>query len=141
MVRTAHCPCLAVPRHLERTRVRYKSAVVNLGSFGWDRTMTNSVSRHSLLAGAAIAAATSFTVKTSAADNRSKIHQRKKSSTLWNERRAGLYKCKGCNLGVYDSEYKVPLTKGWVFFLHSGSHLGHVLYVDRKSFTASMANP
>jgi len=43
----------------------------------------------------------------------------KKSSPLWNETRTGIYKCKGCDLPVYDSEYKVHLKKGWLFFQHS----------------------
>ena len=90
--------------------------------------------------------------------------EHKKTSKLWNETREGAYKCKGCDLDIYSSEYKVPITKGWVFFSHSepdsvltgidlitnygwrakkkaaieahcrrcGSHLGHVLYVDKK---------
>ncbi len=42
-----------------------------------------------------------------------------KSSPLWNEERAGNYHCKGCDLLVYPSEWKVPLDKGWVFFDHA----------------------
>jgi len=45
--------------------------------------------------------------------------EHKKTSSNWNETRAGAYNCKGCDLGVYDSEFKVPLKKGWVFFSHS----------------------
>jgi len=45
--------------------------------------------------------------------------EHKKTSPLWKEVRAGAYNCKGCDLGVYDSDYKVPLNKGWVFFSHS----------------------
>ena len=45
--------------------------------------------------------------------------EERKSSPLWNEKRTGLYNCKGCNLGVYSSEYKVILNKGWAFFQHS----------------------
>ena len=42
----------------------------------------------------------------------------KKSSPLWKESRAGSYRCKGCDLLVYSSDYKVKLNKGWVFFKH-----------------------
>lgn len=45
--------------------------------------------------------------------------EHKKTSPHWKETRAGAYNCKGCNLGLYDSEFKVPLKKGWVFFSHS----------------------
>jgi len=45
--------------------------------------------------------------------------EHKKTSKLWNETREGAYKCKGCDLDIYSSEYKVPITKGWVFFSHS----------------------
>jgi len=90
--------------------------------------------------------------------------EKRKSSPLWEETRDGVYNCKGCDLEVYDSEYKVVLNKGWVFFKHSqpdavltkidfvtsyggsekkrttteahcrrcGSHLGHILYVNRQ---------
>lgn len=47
--------------------------------------------------------------------------EKKKSSPLWNEKRAGHYSCKGCELRVYSSEYKVALNKGWAFFKHSES--------------------
>ncbi len=40
----------------------------------------------------------------------------KKSSPLWKENRPGAYRCKGCNLLAYSSDYKVVLKKGWVFF-------------------------
>lgn len=42
-----------------------------------------------------------------------------KSSPLWNEERSGDYRCKGCDLLIYSSEYKVNLDKGWVFFRQS----------------------
>ena len=42
-----------------------------------------------------------------------------KSSPLWNEARAGMYHCKGCDLEAFDAAWKVPLDKGWVFFTHS----------------------
>ena len=42
-----------------------------------------------------------------------------KTSPLWQETRDGMYFCKGCALPVYDSRWKVPLDKGWVFFTHS----------------------
>ena len=45
--------------------------------------------------------------------------EKKKSSPLWDELRDGAYYCKGCELGVYSSDYKVKLSKGWAFFQHS----------------------
>ncbi|MEO0982554.1 MAG: peptide-methionine (R)-S-oxide reductase [Pseudomonadota bacterium] len=42
--------------------------------------------------------------------------ERPKSSPLWNERRDGDYRCKGCDLLIYSSDYKKELRKGWVFF-------------------------
>lgn len=45
--------------------------------------------------------------------------EKKKSSPLWKEKRAGEYHCKGCDLRVYSSDYKVNLNKGWVFFRQS----------------------
>jgi len=41
------------------------------------------------------------------------------SSDLWDETRAGTYSCKGCTLDIYASDWKVPLDKGWVFFVHA----------------------
>ena len=41
------------------------------------------------------------------------------SSEIWDETREGAYHCKGCELHVYESEWKVPLDKGWAFFRHS----------------------
>jgi len=43
----------------------------------------------------------------------------RKFSPLWKEMRAGSYRCKGCNLLTYNSEYKVKLKKGWTFFRQS----------------------
>ena len=45
--------------------------------------------------------------------------EKKKSSPHWKETRQGFYNCKGCDLEIYDSKFKVPLNKGWVFFKHS----------------------
>jgi len=42
-----------------------------------------------------------------------------KTSPLWNETAPGVYCCKGCDLPVYDSVWKVPLDKGWAFFRQS----------------------
>jgi peptide-methionine (R)-S-oxide reductase len=42
-----------------------------------------------------------------------------KSSSNWNEERDGEYHCKGCELNVYSSTWKVQLDKGWAFFRHS----------------------
>jgi len=41
------------------------------------------------------------------------------SSPLWDEASTGMYHCKGCDLPAFDSAWKVPLDKGWVFFTHS----------------------
>lgn len=41
------------------------------------------------------------------------------SSALWNEGREGEYHCKGCELNVYSSVWKVQIDKGWAFFRHS----------------------
>lgn len=35
---------------------------------------------------------------------------------LWQEKRAGTYHCKGCDLHIYSSEQKYFPEKGWVFF-------------------------
>ena len=43
----------------------------------------------------------------------------KKSSPLCGERRPGSYRCKGCDLLAYSSDYKVILNKGWTFFKQS----------------------
>lgn len=42
-----------------------------------------------------------------------------KTSPLWNEMRAGRYACKGCDLPVYESMWKVEVDKGWAFFRQS----------------------
>ncbi len=42
-----------------------------------------------------------------------------KSSPLWNEMSAGNYYCKGCDLHVYESPWKVEVDKGWAFFRQS----------------------
>ncbi len=86
-----------------------------------------------------------------------------KSSPLWEETREGQYRCKGCDLPLYSSEYKVVLDIGWVFFQHSfenavltgidfpdqpdsekpkvqarcrrcGSHLGHIVSIENEVF-------
>ncbi len=41
------------------------------------------------------------------------------SSRLWNEERAGTYRCRGCDLHLYESEWKTIRNIGWVFFFHS----------------------
>lgn len=41
------------------------------------------------------------------------------SSDKWKETREGLYGCRGCGLHVYSSTWRVPMDKGWVFFVHS----------------------
>lgn len=42
-----------------------------------------------------------------------------RSSPLWDDYRAGSFLCKGCELHLYASQWRVELTKGWVFFSHS----------------------
>lgn len=39
-----------------------------------------------------------------------------KSHPLWNNTAEGSYCCRGCDLTVYDSVWKVELDKGWLFF-------------------------
>lgn len=41
------------------------------------------------------------------------------TSPLVTETRVGQYCCKGCDLTVYESTWKVPLEVGWVFFSHA----------------------
>ena len=41
------------------------------------------------------------------------------TSPLVNETADGIYCCKGCDLTLYQSTWKVPLDVGWVFFSHS----------------------
>lgn len=41
------------------------------------------------------------------------------SSIHWDRKEPGSYHCKGCDLKVYDHEWKVVWKKGWVFFRHS----------------------
>lgn len=42
-----------------------------------------------------------------------------KSSELWDDYREGMFHCRGCDLTVYSSEWRVELDKGWVFFSHA----------------------
>ncbi|HID68722.1 MAG TPA: peptide-methionine (R)-S-oxide reductase [Roseibacterium sp.] len=41
------------------------------------------------------------------------------SSPLWEEDAPGHYHCKGCDLSIYDSEWKTVRFIGWVFFYHA----------------------
>ncbi len=41
------------------------------------------------------------------------------TSPLVKETRDGTYCCKGCDLTLYESVWKVPLDIGWVFFSHA----------------------
>ncbi len=50
---------------------------------------------------------------------REEVTERPHTSPLVTEARAGLYRCRGCDLPAYDARYKEPLDKGWVFFRHS----------------------
>ncbi len=42
-----------------------------------------------------------------------------KSNPLWNNTAEGVYCCRGCDLTLYDSVWKVELDKGWAFFRQS----------------------
>ncbi len=41
------------------------------------------------------------------------------SSAYWDDYAEGAFHCAGCDLHVYDSEWRVELDKGWVFFAHA----------------------
>lgn len=45
--------------------------------------------------------------------------EKQKVSELWNNAKAGDYRCKACSLLTYSSEHKVNLKKGYAFFRHS----------------------
>ncbi len=45
--------------------------------------------------------------------------EKPKTSPLWLEVQPGTYNCRGCDLPVYEAEWKVILDKGWVFFYHA----------------------
>ncbi|MEM7644312.1 MAG: peptide-methionine (R)-S-oxide reductase [Pseudomonadota bacterium] len=42
-----------------------------------------------------------------------------KTSPLWEGTRDGTYHCRGCDLPLFEANWKVVLDKGWVFFEHS----------------------
>lgn len=42
-----------------------------------------------------------------------------KTHPLWNNTAEGTYCCRGCDLTLYDSVWKVELDKGWAFFRQS----------------------
>ncbi|MFQ6553489.1 peptide-methionine (R)-S-oxide reductase [Aestuariibius insulae] len=42
-----------------------------------------------------------------------------RSHPYWEASEPGVYSCKACDLPLYDSEWKVILPMGWVFFYHS----------------------
>jgi peptide-methionine (R)-S-oxide reductase len=41
------------------------------------------------------------------------------TSPLADDMRAGDFHCRGCDLQVYDSDWRAPVDKGWVFFAHA----------------------
>ena len=41
------------------------------------------------------------------------------SHRYWKLKEVGTYRCKGCDLTIFDSVQKLDITKGWVFFRHS----------------------
>jgi len=42
-----------------------------------------------------------------------------KTNPNWNRAEKGTYSCRGCDLTIYDSVWKVQLDKGWAFFSQS----------------------
>ena len=42
-----------------------------------------------------------------------------RTSDLWEGTRDGTYRCRGCELPVFEGRWQVPLDKGWVFFKHA----------------------
>jgi len=60
-----------------------------------------------------------------------------KSSDLWDDYREGEFLCKGCDLHVYSSEFRVELDKGYVFF--SQSTPTHVMMDIDRGATYSMS--
>ena len=62
-----------------------------------------------------------------------------RTSALWNNTETGSYSCKGCDLTLYDSRYKIELDKGWVFFRHAETE--SVLTGIDRSETALDADP
>ena len=85
-----------------------------------------------------------------------------RSHPFWEASDEGTYHCKGCDLPLYESDWKVILPMGWVFFYHSlpttvvtdidasgpmpggtgpaisvacrrcGSHQGHIVAINRE---------
>ncbi|WP_233417115.1 peptide-methionine (R)-S-oxide reductase [Halovulum marinum] len=42
-----------------------------------------------------------------------------KSDPKWSDYSAGSYHCRGCELPLYSSDWRAPLSHGWVFFYHA----------------------
>jgi len=38
---------------------------------------------------------------------------------LWKDFTEGSFHCRGCDLHVYDSDWRVKINKGWIFFKHA----------------------
>ena len=47
------------------------------------------------------------------------LTEKPKTSPLWEETAAGTYHCRGCDLPVFESNWKTIIDKGWVFFFHA----------------------
>lgn len=45
--------------------------------------------------------------------------ERRFSSSYWDKEDVGTYACRGCDLTIYDSDWKTVRQIGWVFFHHS----------------------
>ncbi|MEM8788370.1 MAG: peptide-methionine (R)-S-oxide reductase [Pseudomonadota bacterium] len=55
-----------------------------------------------------------------------------KTSDLWDDYREGEFYCKGCDLHIYSSEWRVKLDKGWVFFSH-GQPAAVLMDIDKAA--------
>ena len=45
--------------------------------------------------------------------------EKPKTSELWEATAEGSYHCRGCELKVFEGQWKTVLDKGWVFFYHA----------------------
>lgn len=62
------------------------------------------------------------------------------TSALWDDYAEGRFDCRGCDLALYDSEWRAPIDKGWVFFYHA--HPDTVLTgIDTAEAYTGMVDP
>ena len=52
-----------------------------------------------------------------------------RSSELWDDMRAGEFRCRGCDLHVYSSNWRAPVDKVLVFFAHAVPN-AVLMYID-----------